>query len=49
MFYLSHTVLCQTGYAATRYRASSNNVAMQAIKVIYPDTVDIGCFSHFLD
>ena len=22
---------------------------MQAIKVIYPDIVDIGCFSHFLD
>ena len=35
--------------AAMRGTASSNNIAMQTTKVIYPDIVDIRGFSHFLD
>ena len=35
--------------ASIHDRASVNNVAMQTLKVIYPDVVDIGCFSHTLD
>ena len=30
-------------------RASSNNVAMATIKVLYPFIVDLGCYSHTLD
>lgn len=40
-----------SGYilGAMRDRASTNNVAMQTLKVIYPSIVDIGCFSHTID
>ena len=32
-----------------RDRASVNRVAMQTIKVVYPDTIDVGCYSHTID
>ena len=35
--------------AAMRDRASTNNVAMRTLTVIYPNVVDIGCFSHTID
>ena len=30
-------------------RASVNNSAMRTLKIIYPNVVDIGCFSHTHD
>lgn len=35
--------------AAMRDRASTNNVAMQTIKIVYPSLLDIGCYSHTID
>ena len=35
--------------AAMRDRAATNNVALRTLKVLYPNLVDIGCFSHTLD
>ena len=35
--------------AAMRDRASSNGIAMKTLKVLYPNLVDIGCFSHTID
>ena len=35
--------------AAARDRASVNNVAIRHLKILYPNLVDIGCFSHTLD
>lgn len=35
--------------ATMRDRASVNNVAMRTINVIYPNMLDIGCYSHALD
>ncbi|PFX19546.1 hypothetical protein AWC38_SpisGene16042 [Stylophora pistillata] len=35
--------------AATRDRASVNDVAVRTLKILYPNLVDIGCFSHTLD
>ena len=35
--------------AAMRDRTSTNNVAMQTLKIVYPSIVDIGCFSHTID
>ncbi|XP_065892612.1 uncharacterized protein [Dysidea avara] len=35
--------------AAMRDRAASNGVAMRTVKVLYPNLVDIGCFSHTID
>ncbi len=35
--------------AATRDRASSNNVAMRTMAVVYPDLLDVGCLSHTID
>ena len=35
--------------AAARDRASVNNVAIRHLKILYPNLVDIGCFSHNLD
>lgn len=30
-------------------RASTNNVALRTLKVVYPKVVDVGCISHTLD
>ena len=35
--------------AAMRDRASVNNVAIRHIKVMFPNLLDIGCYSHTLD
>ena len=35
--------------AAMHDRASTNNVAMRTVKVVYPSLIDVGCFSHTLD
>ena len=35
--------------AAMHDRASANTVAMTTIKVLYPNLLDIGCYSHTLD
>ena len=35
--------------ASMRDRASTNNVAMQTLKIVYPSIVDVGCFSHTID
>ena len=35
--------------AAMRDCASANNVAMRIPKVVYPNVLDVGCFSHTLD
>ena len=32
-----------------RDRASSNNVAVTILKVVFPQLLDVGCFSHTLD
>ena len=32
-----------------RNRASVNNVAIRTMKIIYQNSLDIGCFSHTLD
>ena len=35
--------------AAMRDRCSTNGVAMRTLKVVYPQVLDVGCFSHALD
>ena len=35
--------------AAMRDRASVNNTAMQVVSIVYPNVLDVGCFSHTLD
>ena len=35
--------------AAMRDRASTNNLAMRTVSIIYPKMLDVGCFSHALD
>ena len=35
--------------AAARDCATVNNVAMRHLKILFPNLVDIGCFSHTLD
>ena len=35
--------------AVMRDRASVNSVAVRTLKVLYPDLLDIGCFSHTID
>ena len=35
--------------ASMHDRASVNNAAMRTLKIIYPNIIDIGCFSHTLD
>ena len=35
--------------ASMRDRASANGIAMRTIKVVYPDMIDVGCYSHTID
>ena len=35
--------------ASMRDRTSSNGVAMRTLKVVYPNLLDIGCYSHTID
>jgi hypothetical protein len=35
--------------ASMRDRASTNNVAIRSMKVVYPHLLDIGCYSHTID
>ena len=35
--------------AAMRDQVSSNNVAMHTLSVVYPNLLDIGCYSHTID
>ena len=35
--------------ASMRDRASSNGVAMRTLRVVYPNHIDIGCYSHTID
>ena len=35
--------------AAARDRVAANSVAMHTIKILFPDVLDIGCYSHTLD
>ena len=35
--------------AALRDRASVNNVAIRTLSIVFPEVLDIGCFSHTLD
>ena len=35
--------------ATMRDRASANGVAMHTIKVLFPNILDVGCYSHTLD
>ena len=35
--------------AAMHDRASTNNVAMRSIRILYPAVLDIGCYSHTID
>ena len=35
--------------ACMRDRAATNNVALRTLKVVYPNIVDVGCFSHTID
>ena len=37
-------------FACMRDRAAlQHNVALQTLKVVYPNKVDVGCFSHTID
>ena len=46
---VSYGVRSSNLLASMRDRASVNNVAMRTLKVVYPLTVDVGCFSHTID
>ena len=35
--------------ASMKDRASSNNIAVTILKVVFPQLLDVGCFSHTLD
>ena len=46
---VSYGVRSSNLLVSMRDRASVNNVAMHTLKVVYPLTVDVGCFSHTID
>ena len=46
---IDYQVSPTTLLACMRNRAATNNVALRTLKVLYPNIVDIGCFSHPMD
>lgn len=49
MLSVTYSIHSNNLLATMRDRASTNNVAMQTLKIVYPSIVDIGCFSHTID
>ncbi len=42
--------ICSNNLIASMHdRASVNNVAVRTLKIVFPQLLDIGCFSHTLD
>ena len=46
---VSYSISSDHLVAAMRDRASVNSVAMRTVKIIYPNAIDVGCFSHAFD
>jgi len=46
---VSYSISSSHLIAAMRDRAAVNSVAMRALKIVYPNVIDIGCFSHAFD
>ena len=46
---VSYSISSDYLVAAMRDRASVNSVAMKTVKIIYPNALDVGCFSHAFD
>ena len=46
---VEYSVLAKRLLAAMHDRVSSNGVAMRTIKVLYPNIIDIGCYSYMID
>ena len=46
---VEYSISSERVLAAMRDRASSNGVAIRTLKVVYPNLVDIGCYSHTID
>ena len=46
---VSYSISSDHLVAAMRDRASVNSVAMKTVKIIYPNTIDVWCFSHAFD
>jgi len=49
VFSVSYSISSNYLIAAMYDRASVDSVAMRAVKVVYPNVLDIGCLSHALD
>ena len=49
VLFVGYGVSFSTLLAAMRDRTSVNNVAMKTIKVIFPQIVDVSCFSHTIN
>ena len=46
---VSYSISSDYLVAAMWNRASVNSVAMNTVKIIYPNAIDVGCFSHAFD
>ena len=46
---VSYGVKPESLLASMHDRASTNDVAMRTVKIVYPSVVDIGCYSHTID
>ena len=46
---MSYRISSEYLVGAMRDRASVNSVAMKTVKIIYPNALDVGCFSHAFD
>ena len=46
---VEYSISSERVLASMRDRASTNGVAMRTIQVVYPNMIDIGCYSHTID
>ena len=46
---VEYSISSERVLASLRDRASTNGVAMRTIQVVYPNMIDIGCYSHTID
>ena len=46
---VAYSLDSSTLLSCVRDRASTNNVAVRTLTIVYPKLLDVGCFSHTLD
>ena len=49
VLFLNYSIATNQLFACLRDQSTVNNTAVRTLKIVYPQLIDIGCFSHTID